>query len=99
MTVIGSGGLRICTVDYTKKFKKDLKRLDPTIQEKAFKKIEMLYKQPFPPGLCFEKLKGYHNPDIYTIHVTGNFKISLEINGTHAQLRRIGVHNTIDSTP
>jgi plasmid maintenance system killer protein len=36
---------------------------------------------PRPPGLRFEKLQGYRRPDIYTIHVTGNFKISMEIEG------------------
>jgi mRNA-degrading endonuclease RelE of RelBE toxin-antitoxin system len=99
MTVIGGGGVRLTQVEYSDKFKKDFKSLDPLIQLKAESKIQALFQNPRPSGLVFEKLKGYKRPDIYTIHVTGNFKISLQIDGSIATLRRIGVHNTIDRTP
>ncbi len=52
-----------------------------------------------PPGLAFEKLHGYSNPDIYTIHVTGNYKISFEISKAIAFLRRVGTHDEIDRLP
>ena len=38
-------------------------------------KIKQLLKQPIPFGLRFEKLKGYENPPIYTIHIEGNYKV------------------------
>lgn len=41
---------------------------------------------PRPPGLAFEKLAGHSRPDIYTIYVTGNYKISFEIEGSTAFL-------------
>ncbi len=99
MTIVGNGGLKITTYSYTKRFQKDFKKLDPAIKAKAEAKIRQLTQSPFPPGLRFEKLKGYSKPDIYTVHVTGNFKISLEIVSGHATLRRVAVHNTIDATP
>ena len=99
MTVVGSGGLTITKLAYSKKFQKDFKKLDPSVQERAETSLKKLFKQPFPAGIKFEKLKGFSNPDIYTIHVTGNFKISFEIRSNTAYLRRIAVHNTIDATP
>jgi plasmid maintenance system killer protein len=52
-----------------------------------------------PPGLRFEKLSGYSNPDIYTIHVNGNYKVSLEVTGGNALLRRVAPHDEIDRAP
>ncbi|MFI3223248.1 MAG: hypothetical protein QX191_09455, partial [Methylococcaceae bacterium] len=62
-------------------------------------KLNDLFKQPFPAGLKFEKLKGYRRPDIYTIHINGNYKISFEIVGCVAKLRCVGNHNDIDRLP
>lgn len=99
MTIVGSGGVSIKTVDYKKAFKDDFSGLDPVIQERVSGRIKDLLKDPRPPGMRFEKLKGYRNPDIYTIHVTGNFKISFEIIGDCAMLRRIAKHDRIDRKP
>lgn len=49
--------------------------------------------------LGFEKLKGYRRPDIYTIHIEGNYKASFEIIGSEAVFRRIGNHDKIDRAP
>jgi mRNA-degrading endonuclease RelE of RelBE toxin-antitoxin system len=76
----------------TKKLPHEIKQLVP-------EKLQDLLKNPFPAGLRFEKLKGYRRPDIYTIHITGNYKISFEIEGTLAKLRCVGNHNDIDRTP
>ena len=62
-------------------------------------KLRDLLRNPMPPGLRFEKLQGYRNPSIYTIHVTGNYKASMEIDGDTATLRRVGTHNEIDRRP
>lgn len=62
-------------------------------------KLRDLLKNPRPHGLAFEKLKGYKRPDIYTIHVTGNYKISFEIKGDLVILRRVSDHDTIDRKP
>jgi plasmid maintenance system killer protein len=59
----------------------------------------MLVRNPIPAGLRFEKLKGCSHPDIYTIHVTGNYKISFEIADGTAYLRRVASHDEIDARP
>lgn len=99
MTIFGFGGVKISRIDYKEIFKSDFKSLDRSIQRKAEDKLKRLLQNPRPRGLGFEKLKGCNNPDIYTIHVTGNFKISFEIIGDCAMLRRIGTHDRIDRTP
>jgi len=43
--------------------------------------------------------KGYKYPAIYTVHVTGNYKLSFEVSGSMAILRCIGSHNKIDRAP
>ena len=99
MTVVGGGGVRVSAVRPSRKFEKDFSKLDLQMQNLALAKLKALLLHPFPPGLRFEKLKGYKRPDIYTIHVTGNYKISFEIDGTTATLRRIGPHDFIDRAP
>jgi mRNA-degrading endonuclease RelE of RelBE toxin-antitoxin system len=111
VTSIGTGGIRFSSVERIKPFERQFKKLDSGIRKKADGKIDDLLKHPFPPGLAFEKLKGYSNPDVYTIHVTGNYKISFQVirfpeivDGSEvikvkARLRSIGTHNLIDRSP
>ncbi len=99
MTVTGAGGLKFGSVRFTDKFQKDRKKLDASLRKRLDEKIRDLFQYPIPPGLRFEKLQGYRNPDIYTFHVTGNYKVSLTINGDVATLRRVRNHNDIDRQP
>lgn len=99
MTIVGFGGVVIRELDYEAVFKKEFKKLDPILQQRVQKALLNLLKSPRPAGLRFEKLKGYNNPDIYTVHVTGNYKISFEIKNDVAILRRIHNHNEIDRNP
>lgn len=69
------------------------------IQEALKDVFNDLLNDPRPPGLRFEKLKGYKNPDIYTVHINGNYKLSFEIEGSNAKLRCVGNHNDIDRRP
>ena len=99
MTKVGVGGVVLSSIDYTARFKKDWKKLTTDLQDLAKDKLSDLLKNPMPAGLRFEKLKGYRKPSIYTIHVTGNYKISLEIFCDQAVLRRIACHDDIDRAP
>jgi mRNA-degrading endonuclease RelE of RelBE toxin-antitoxin system len=99
MTITGAGGAVIKQLSLSPKFEKQYKKLPPEIKAIVPEKLNDLLKQPFPAGLKFEKLKGYHRPDIYTIHVNGNYKISFEIEGVVAKLRCVGNHNDIDRRP
>jgi len=99
MTAVGSGGVQLKAVARSSRFSKDYKSLDSNLKNRVEQVLRKLLQNPMPPGIAFEKLKGYHNPNIYTVHVTGNFKISLEIDGNKAFLRRVTPHDIIDSNP
>ena len=99
MTRVGSGGAVISRIDFTKRFKRQYEKIPPEIKKLVPSKLNDLIKDLRPPGLRFEKLKGYRNPEIYTIHITGKYKISFEVDGNIALLRTIGNHNAIDRQP
>ncbi len=94
-----AGGADIELVTPKKRFKRDYKKLSPQLQEKVDKKLKQLLDTEQVNSLRFEKLQGYSDPDIFTIHVTGNYKISMEIEGNNAILRRVSTHNEIDRLP
>ena len=81
MTNIGAGGVIIERWSKSKRFHRDYDDLDIPLKDLTDQKLQDLTKNPRPPGLSFEKLKGYDNPDIYTIHINGNYKLSMEIKG------------------
>lgn len=63
--------------------------------------VRDLLSNPIPARRRFHSLEGYRNPRLFTIDVTSNksHKISLEIDGTLATLRRIATHKEIDRAP
>jgi len=99
MTEIGAGGVRIKSLSFTSSFQRDRRKLDAQLIQRLDAKLRGLLRDPMPPGLRFEKLKGYRKPALYTFHVTGNYKVSLEIQGDIAILRRVACHDTIDRQP
>lgn len=99
MTIVGGGGIRITEIKYKKRFKKDFKKAPKDIQDLLEKKLAQLTQNPIPSGLRFEKLKGFRRPDIYTFHLTGNYKVSLEIRDSTAILRRLACHDDMDTAP
>lgn len=88
-------------VNFSEEFKKQYKKLPPDLKAAAQQVVSDLYKTPLPASLRFHSLGGYKNPKLYTVDVTGNksHKISLEIDGEKAILRRIGTHKEIDRVP
>lgn len=99
MTQVGAGGVVIARWSKTKRFHKDYDKLTIEQRDLVDSKLQDLSKDPRPSGLRFEKLKGYNDPPIYTAHVTGNYKMSMEISGSDATLRRVGTHDDIDRAP
>ncbi len=99
MTITGAGGIVIARWGKSKRFHKDYDKLTIDMRDLVDSKLQDLIKPIRPAGLAFEKLKGYSNPDIYSIHVTGNYKITMEIESGAAFLRRVADHNEIDRTP
>lgn len=99
MTIVGSGGVTVSRWAKTRRFHRDYDKLTLEQRDLVDQKLQDLTKVPMPPGLGFEKLKGYSSPDIYTIHVTGNYKASMSVSGSQATLRRVGTHDEIDRAP
>jgi len=99
MTIVGGGGVHLKRLILSEDFHEDYAYLDATIQKRTDTALIKLLMYPMPPGIEFEKLKGYNDPDIYTIHVTGNFKISMTIEGDTALLRHVDTHRRIDRSP
>lgn len=96
-----AGGIRISRYRLTKRFKRDYKRLPGDVQDEVEECLKDLVKDPIPKRRRFEKLNGYRNPNIYTVHVTNNhsYKMSMEIEDEVAILRRVAKHKVIDRDP
>lgn len=99
MTEVGAGGVIITAFEPSRRYSKEYRKLTDAMRELVDGKLEDLLSEVRPPGLRFEKLKGESNPDIYSIHVTGNYKITFELNGSTAFLRRVATHDEIDRAP
>jgi mRNA-degrading endonuclease RelE of RelBE toxin-antitoxin system len=99
MTIVGTGGVVITRWEKRRTFHREYKKLDIALCDRVDACLQALTRSPIPAGLRFEKLKGYSNPDIYTIHITGNYKISFEIDAGIAYLRHVASHDEIDALP
>jgi mRNA-degrading endonuclease RelE of RelBE toxin-antitoxin system len=99
MTEVGAGGVVITGWQPSNRYSRDFKKLTAHMRQLVTEKLSALQANPRPPSLGFEKLKGYGNPDIYTIHITGNYKLSFQLSGSLAQLRRVAPHDEIDRAP
>lgn len=99
MTIPGAGGITIRSWQRSRRFHKEYCKLEFDLACLVDEKLQDLVKSPMPSGLKFEKLQGYASPAIYTIHITGNYKASMEITGDRAWLRRVADHNDIDRAP
>lgn len=93
--------VRIRFIEHTVRFKREYKKLSPELKQDLKSALEDLLRDPIPPGRRFEKLEGYRNPNIFTIHITKNHshKLSFELIEDRAVLRRISTHSEIDRSP
>lgn len=93
----------IRTIDlYTESsFKNSYHRLPDEIKKCVDSVLEDLLCNPQPKRLRLEKLQGNNKPPVYTIHVTPNHshKLSFELRGDVAVMRKIGTHKDIDRSP
>lgn len=86
---------------YKTRFAKDLKSLPVDIQREVKLALDDLQKNPIPTTRRLHPLTGFKNPKVYTIDVLSNhpYKISFEIDGKVAILRRVATHKSIDHCP
>lgn len=99
MTITGAGGVSITRWRKSKRFHKDYDKLGTSYAIWSTPSCRILPDQSVLPGWHSRMLKGHASPPIYTVHVTGNYKISMEIEGTEAFLRRVAPHDEIDRAP
>lgn len=88
-------------VEIYPEFKRELKKLPDVVQKNSRQAMRDLLSYPQPKKLRLEKLQGNNKPPIYTIHANPNHshKISFEIEGDVAIMRKIGTHKEIDRSP
>jgi len=98
---MAQGTSRFTELIITETFEKDYKRLAEEIRSEVDDRLRLLLSNPGAKKLRFEKLTGYKNPNINTIHATRNHshKISFEIEGSKIRLRRVRTHKKIDRSP
>lgn len=99
MTEVGAGGVTVTDWEPSSRYSRDFRKLTEQHQALVCDKLDDLMANPRPLGLGFEKLKGQKSPAIYSIHITGNYKLTFEINGSSAWLRRVAPHDEIDRAP
>ncbi len=90
------------SVHATEKFIRDYKRLPSDIQQEVEACIKDLTQDPVPSSRRPHSVspKGL-KPAIFTLDVTSNkaYKLSFQISGNVATLRRVASHKQIDRAP
>lgn len=83
------------------RFDREMKGLKPDLLKAAKEAIQDLLKKPIPTIRRLHCVDKESRPKIFTIDVLSNksYKISLEIDGDIAVLRRIASHKEIDRCP
>lgn len=86
------------TVAFTERFKKDYKSLSPDLQNAVNDCITDLAKDPLPASRRGHRINSGQFPKVFSVDVLPNksYKLSFEIDGTQAMLRRVGTHREID---
>jgi len=96
--------MTIRKIKRSEKFKKDYKKIarkSPDLKFEVDDCIKDLFKDPIPRKRRFKKYTEYDDPNRYSVHVTSNHshKISLQLDGETAMLRRVSTHGKVDADP
>jgi len=78
----------------SKSFIKAFDKCDKLIQEKIISRLDLFLKNPQSPLLNFHKLQGKLN-DVWSINVTGDYRIWLQINSEECILLLVGTHSQL----
>lgn len=86
------------TVAYTDRFKRDYDRLPVDIRQQVNDCIRDLAKDPIPTSRRAHCIDRASKPKVFSVDVTSNksWKLSFQIEGQVATLRRVGTHKEID---
>lgn len=84
------------------RFVRDYKRLPVGLQREVDNCLRDLGQQPVPAGRRLHRISPTgHRPQIFSVDVLPNksYKLSFELDGGFAVLRRVGTHQEIDRLP
>lgn len=81
------------TIQRSKNFAKDYKRLPQNIQQKAERQLRTLIRDWRHPSLSTKKMKGH--PDIWEARVDYHHRITFQVTHDILVLRTIGAHDII----
>lgn len=86
---------------YSDRFASDLRSAPTEVQQAALEALRLLQANPGARSLRLHTLKGMPKPTIWKIDVFANhaWQITFELNGTVAELKRMGTHKAIDRDP
>lgn len=86
---------------HSARFAADLRGAPPEVQRAALGALALLQTHPDARSLRLHTLKGMPKPTVWKIDVYSNhaWQITFELNGTVAELKRLGMHKSIDRDP
>ena len=89
--------IRIGKLRYKQSFKKDFNQLPSDVRKRADRCLEDLLSNPISRSRQVKKRKGAqkNKPDIWQARVTRDVRLTFEMDGETALLRRIGTHSRI----
>lgn len=93
--------IRVERFDYSERFKDELRSLPPDVVEAVRSALKELQRHPRSKSLRLHPLTGLPKPTVWKIDVFTNhsWQVTFELNGTTAELKRIGTHKSIDRDP
>ncbi|MDZ7744514.1 MAG: type II toxin-antitoxin system mRNA interferase toxin, RelE/StbE family [Candidatus Saccharibacteria bacterium] len=82
-------------IRYSKKFKKQYKKLPFKIQQRTKERIRLLYEDPFNPILKHHILSG-NLRGVHSINITADYRaLYIEINNKKIMFDMIGAHSQL----
>lgn len=93
--------IRIERFAYSDRFRSEMRGLPPDVARAIKDTLELLQRNPRARSLRLHPLTGLPKPTVWKIDVFANhaWQVTFELNGTTAELKRIGTHKSIDRDP
>jgi hypothetical protein len=93
--------IRIEQFAYSERFRSELRGLPPDVARATKDALELLQHNPRAKSLRLHPLTGLPKPTVRKIDLFANhaWQVTFELNGTTAELKRIGTHKSIDRDP
>jgi hypothetical protein len=92
---------RIESFAYSDRFRSEMRSLPPDVARATKDALALLQRNPLARSLGLHPLTGLPKPTVWEIDDFANhaWQVTFELNGTTAELKRIGEHKLIDRDP